>query len=135
MNKIQRLSITLIALLMASTTWAYHVKVVNGSGYPVITAKNGETEISESTDVIAGSTITLSVAEDASRYITKIKIEALADAGSANAPRRAIEIQGDITVRTVTEYRVYEFTMPNYDVKILVRENMTGRNIRQLSVV
>ena len=120
-NKIQRLAMMLVTLLMATTSWAYKLTLDNASGNPNIIATLGDNGITwGTTDVIAGSNVTLTVdgPTTAAKYLTTLKIEAFVDAGGAGAPRRAIEIQGPISVRTVTEYQVYEFTMPNYDVKI-----------------
>lgn len=118
MTKIQRLSLTFIMVLIATVTWAHKIKVNNTGGNPTITVKNGDTTVGEATDVLAGSTITLTVADNDSKYLSAIEIQAFAGAGSANARRRAISIVGPVAVRTVTEYKVYEFTMPYYDVEI-----------------
>lgn len=121
-TKIQRLAMVLVMLLVTTTSWAgYKLTLNNGAGNPGITAKNGDDAITWGvTEVMAGTNITLTVegATTAAKYLSTLKIEAFVDAGIAGAPRRAIEIQGPISVRTVTEYQVYEFTMPNYDVKI-----------------
>ena len=121
-TKIQRLAMVLVMLLVTTTSWAgYKLTLNNGAGNPEITAKNGDDAITWGvTEVTAGTYITLTVqgATTAAKYLSTLKIEAFVDAGIAGAPRRAIEIQGPISVRTVTEYQVYEFTMPNYDVKI-----------------
>ena len=121
-TKIQRLAMVLVMLLVTTTSWAgYKLTLNNGAGNPEITAENGDDAITWGvTEVTAGTNITLTVqgATTAAKYLSTLKIEAFVDAGIAGAPRRAIEIQGPISVRTVTEYQVYEFTMPNYDVKI-----------------
>ena len=122
MNKIQRLSISLMTLLMATSSWAYKVTINPAvspvSGDPSITASRSSETITSSTDVLAGTTVTLTVGTSDTRYLTKFTVNAFADAGDATARRRAIQIVGKIDVREVTEYQVYEFTMPNSDVTI-----------------
>ena len=122
MNKIQRLSISLITLLIATSSWAYKVTINPAvspvSGDPSITASRSSETITSSTDVLAGTTVTLTVETSDTRYLTKFTVNAFADAGDATARRRAIQILGNIDVREVTEYQVYEFTMPNSDVTI-----------------
>ena len=123
MNKIQRLSVSLMTLLMATSSWAYTVTINQATshveGDPSITASQSSGAItSGTTDVLAGATVTLTVGTSSTRYLTKFTVNAFADAGDATARQRAIQIVGKIDVREVTEYQVYEFTMPNSDVTI-----------------
>lgn len=121
MNKIQRLSITLMMMLMATATWAYTVTWTNSEGNPAISAKYGSTTIvSGSTEVTAGQTVTLTVAEDDDKYLTGLTVQSDVPATEASAPRRrstSITIQGDVEVRQTGEF-TYEFTMPIGNVTI-----------------
>ena len=119
MNKIQRLSITLMMMLMATATWAYTVTMNNNSGVS-ITAKVGGSDIEYgTTNVVAGQTVTLTVAENANQYLTTLNIQSDVPAGGASAPRRtnSITIQGDVEVRQTGDF-TYEFTMPIGNVTI-----------------
>ena len=120
MNKIQRLSITLMMIIMTTVTWAYTVTMVNSSGVS-ITAKAGGTDIVYgTTNVVAGQTVTLTVAEHGSKYLTGLTVQSDVPAGGASAPRRrstSITIQGDVEVRQTGEF-TYEFTMPIGNVTI-----------------
>lgn len=118
MNKIQRLSLTLMMMLLATATWAYTVTMNNPSG-PTITAKVDGNAITSTTDVMAGKTVVLTVAEDANQYLTTLNIQSDVPAGGASAPRRSssITIQGDVEVRQTGEF-TYEFTMPIGNVTI-----------------
>ena len=120
MNKIQRLSVTLMMMLMATATWAYTVTISNAGGNPAITAKVGGSDIVfGTTSVVAGQTVTLTVAEDNSKYLTTLKVQSDVPAGGASAPRRtgSIEIQGDVEVRQTGDF-TYEFIMPIGNVTI-----------------
>jgi len=121
MNKIQRLSVTLMMMLMATATWAYTVTWTNSSGNPAISAKYGSTTIvSGTTNVIAGQTVTLTVAKDDNKYLTGLTVQSDVPAGGASAPRRtspSIAIEGDVEVRQTGEF-TYEFTMPIGNVTI-----------------
>ena len=121
MNKIQRLSITLMMMLMATATWAYTVTWTNLSGNPTISAKYGSTTIEPgTTPVTAGQTVTLTVAEHSSKYLTGLTVQSDVPATEASAPRRSstsITIQGDVEVRQTGDF-TYEFTMPIGNVTI-----------------
>lgn len=119
MNKIQRLSVTLMMMLMATATWAYTVTISSAGGNPEITAKVDGSAITNTTDVMAGKTVILTVAEDNSQYLTTLKVQSDVPAGGATAPRRtgSIEIQGDVEVRQTGDF-TYEFTMPIGNVTI-----------------
>lgn len=121
MNKIQRLSITLMMMLMATATWAYTVTWTNLSGNPTISSKVGSTTIEPgTTPVTAGQTVTLTVAEHGSKYLTGLTVQSDVPATEASAPRRtspSITIQGDVEVRQTGEF-TYEFTMPIGNVTI-----------------
>ena len=119
MNKIQRLSVTMMMMLMATATWAYTVTISNAGGNPVITAKVDGNDITSTTDVVAGKTVILTVAENDSKYLTKLNIQSDVPASGASAPRRtnSITIQGDVEVRQTGEF-TYEFTMPIGNVTI-----------------
>ena len=121
MNKIQRLSVTLMMMLMATATWAYTVTWTNSAGNPEITAKYGSTPIvSGTTPVTAGQTVTLTVAKDDNKYLTGLTVQSDVPAGGASAPRRtspSITIQGDVEVRQTGDF-TYEFTMPIGNVTI-----------------
>ena len=121
MNNIQRLSVTLMMVLMATATWAYTVTWTNSSGNPAISAKYGSTTIEPgTTPVTAGQTVTLTVAEHDSKYLTGLTVQSDVPAGGASAPRRtspSIAIEGDVEVRQTGEF-TYEFTMPIGNVTI-----------------
>ena len=118
MNKIQRLSITLMTLLMATTSWAYTVTFNNTSGINInATFKSGGGTITPgSTEVIAGQTVVLTVAENDNKYLQTLKIDTDVDAGSATS-RRSIGIQGNVGA-TQTGPFTYEFVMPIGNVTI-----------------
>lgn len=120
MNNIQRLSVTLMMVLMATATWAYTVTWTNSSGNPAISAKYGSTTIvSGTTEVTAGQTVILTVAKDDNKYLTGLTVQSDVPAGGASAPRRSpsITIQGDVEVRQTDDF-TYEFTMPIGNVTI-----------------
>lgn len=120
MNKIQRLSVTLMMMLMATATWAYTVTWTNSSGNPVITAKYGSTNIeSGSTQVTPGIKVILTVAEHTDKYLTGLTIQSDVPAGEASAPRRTstITIEGNVEVSQTGDF-TYEFTMPIGNVTI-----------------
>lgn len=120
LNKIQRLTVTLMMMLMATATWAYTVTWTNSSGNPAISAKYGSTTIvSGTTPVTAGQTVTLTVAKDNTKYLTTLNIQSDVPAGGASAPRRSgsIEIQGNVEVRQTGDF-TYEFIMPIGNVTI-----------------
>ena len=121
MNNIQRLSVTLMMVLMATATWAYTVTWTNSSGNPAISAKYGSTTIvSGTTEVTAGQTVILTVAEHDSKYLTGLTVQSDVPATEASAPRRrstSITIQGDVEVRQPGDF-TYEFTMPIGNVTI-----------------
>ena len=121
MNNIQRLSVTLMMVLMATATWAYTVTWTNSSGNPAISAKYGSTTIEPgTTPVTAGQTVTLTVAEHDSKYLTGLTVQSDVPAGGASAPRRtspSIAIEGDVEVRQTGDF-TYEFTMPIGNVTI-----------------
>jgi hypothetical protein len=118
MNKIQRLSITLMTLLMATTSWAYTVTFNNTSGINInATFKSGGGTITpDDTEVTAGQTVVLTVAEDDNKYLQTLKIDTDVDAGSATS-RRSIGIQGNVGA-TQTGPFTYEFVMPIGNVTI-----------------
>jgi hypothetical protein len=118
MNKIQRLSLTLMMMLLATATWAYTVTFNNTSGI-TITAKVDGNAIISTTDVMAGKTVVLTVAENDTKYLTTLQVQSDVPAGGASAPRRtpSITIQGDVEVRQTGEF-TYEFTMPIGNVTI-----------------
>lgn len=118
MNKIQRLTVTLMMMLMATATWAYTVTFNNTSGI-TITAKVDGSAITHETNVMAGKTVILTVAENDTKYLTMLNIQSDVPAGSASAPRRtnSITIQGDVEVRQTGDF-TYEFTMPIGNVTI-----------------
>ena len=118
MDKIQRLSITLMMMLMATATWAYTVTFNNTSGI-TITAKVDGSAITHETNVMAGKTVILTVAENDTKYLTMLNIQSDVPAGGASAPRRSpsITIQGDVEVRQTDDF-TYEFTMPIGNVTI-----------------
>lgn len=121
MNNIQRLSITLMMMLMATATWAYTVTWTNSSGNPAISAIYGSTTIvSGTTEVTAGQTVILTVAKDDNKYLTGLTVQSDVPATEASAPRRSspsIAIEGDVEVRQTGEF-TYEFTMPIGNVTI-----------------
>ena len=121
MNKIQRLSVILMMMLMATATWAYTVTWTNLSGNPAISAIFGSTTIvSGTTPVTAGQTVTLTVAKDDNKYLTGLTVQSDVPATEASAPRRSspsIAIEGDVEVRQTGEF-TYEFTMPIGNVTI-----------------
>ena len=118
MNKIQRLSITLMTLLMATTSWAYKVTFSNTSGISITaTFKSGGGTITpDVTEVTAGQTVVLTVDEDDDKYLQTLKIDTDVDAGSATS-RRSIGIQGNVGA-TQTGPFTYEFVMPIGNVTI-----------------
>ena len=118
MNKIQRLTVTLMMMLMATATWAYTVTISNTSGI-TITAKVDGSAITHETNVMAGKTVILTVAENDTKYLTMLNIQSDVPAGGASAPRRSgsIEIQGNVEVRQTGDF-TYEFTMPIGNVTI-----------------
>ena len=118
MNKIQRLSITLMTLLMATTSWAYTVTFNNTSGINInATFKSGGGTITpDVTEVTAGQTVVLTVDEDDDKYLQTLKIDTDVDAGSATS-RRSIGIQGNVGA-TQTGPFTYEFVMPIGNVTI-----------------
>ena len=118
MNKIQRLSITLMTLLMATTSWAYTVTFNNTSGINInATFKSGGGTITpDVTEVTAGQTVVLTVAENDNKYLQTLKIDTDVDAGSATS-RRSIGIQGNVGA-TQTGPFTYEFVMPIGNVTI-----------------
>ena len=121
MNNIQRLSVTLMMVLMATATWAYTVTWTNSSGNPAISAQYGSTTIvSGTTEVTAGQTVILTVAKHDSKYLTGLTVQSDVPATEASAPRRrstSITIQGDVEVRQAGDF-TYEFTMPIGNVTI-----------------
>ena len=118
MNKIQRLSITLMTLLMTTTSWAYTVTFNNDSGISITaTFKSGGGTITpDVTEVTAGQTVVLTVDEDDDKYLQTLKIDTDVDAGSATS-RRSIGIQGNVGA-TQTGPFTYEFVMPIGNVTI-----------------
>ena len=118
MNKIQRLSITLMTLLMATTSWAYTVTFSNTSGISITATfkSSGDAITPGSTEVTAGQTVVLTVAENGNKYLQTLKIDTDVDAGSATS-RRSIGIQGNVGV-TQTGPFTYEFVMPIGNVTI-----------------
>ena len=118
MNKIQRLSITLMTLLMATTSWAYTVTFSNTSGISITATfkSSGDAITPGSTEVTAGQTVVLTVAEDDNKYLQTLKIDTDVDAGSATS-RRSIGIQGNVGA-TQTGPFTYEFVMPIGNVTI-----------------
>ena len=118
MNKIQRLSITLMTLLMTTTSWAYTVTFNNTSGINInATFKSGGGTITpDVTEVTAGQTVVLTVDEDDDKYLQTLKIDTDVDAGSATS-RRSIGIQGNVGA-TQTGPFTYEFVMPIGNVTI-----------------
>ncbi len=119
MNKIQRLTVTLMMMLMATATWAYTVTISSAGGNPEITAKVDGSVITNTTDVVAGKTVILTVAENDTKYLTTLQVQSDVPAGGASAPRRtnSITIQGDVEVRQTGDF-TYEFTMPIGNVTI-----------------
>ena len=117
MNKIQRLSITLMTLLMATATWAYTVTWTNSAGNPTISAKYGSTTIvSGTTEVTAGQTVVLTVGENDDKYLQTLKIETDVPAENATS-RRSIGIQGNVETNQTGPF-TYEFVMPIGNVTI-----------------
>ena len=120
MNKIQRLSITLLMMIMTTATWAYTVTMVNSSGVSITAKAGGADIVYGTTNVVAGQTVTLTVAEHGSKYLTGLTVQSDVPAGGASAPRRrstSITIQGDVEVRQTGEF-TYKFTMPIGNVTI-----------------
>ncbi len=121
MNKIQRLTFTLLSLLTASAMWGYTITVKQPQSDK--NTNNGYVIASEST-ADNGAVVTLTVYPNEEYYMsgTTPTVTAYADGGSANAPRRAVPI----TTVTVTKTgfnpndnsSTYTFTMPQYDVEV-----------------
>ena len=118
MNKIQRLSITLMTLLMTTTSWAYKVTFNDDSDISITATfkSSGDAITPGSTEVTAGQTVVLTVAENGNKYLQTLKIDTDVDAGSATS-RRSIGIQGNIGA-TQTGPFTYEFVMPIGNVTI-----------------
>ena len=121
MNKIQRLTFTLLSLLTASAMWGYTITVKQpqsdkntNNGYVIASGSTADN----------GAVVTLTVYPNEGYYMsgTTPTVTAYADGGSANAPRRAVPI----TTVTVTKTgfnpndnsSTYTFTMPQYDVEV-----------------
>lgn len=118
MNKMYRLSITMMMMLMTIATWAYKVTWTNAEGNPAITAKYSSTNIvAGDTEVTSGLTVILTVAEHGTKYLTGLTVQSDVPASNATARRRAIAIQGDVEVRQTGDF-TYEFTMPIGNVTI-----------------
>lgn len=117
MNKMYRLSITMMMMLMTVASWAYTVTFNNTSGIDITAKVNNEQITSTDNDVMAGKTVILTVAEHDTKYLTGLTVQSDVPAGSATARRRAIDIQGDVEVRQTGEF-TYEFTMPIGNVTI-----------------
>ena len=121
MNKIQRLTFTLLSLLTASAMWGYTITVKQPQSDK--NTNKGYVIASEST-ADNGAVVTLTVYPNEEYYMsgTTPTVTAYADGGSANAPRRAVPI----TTVTVTKTgfnpndnsSTYTFTMPQYDVEV-----------------
>ena len=105
MNKMYRLSITMMMMLMTVASWAYKVTWTNAEENPAITAKYGSTDItSGSTEVTSGLTVILTVAEHGTKYLKGLTVQSDVPASNATARRRAIAIQCDVEVRQTGDF-------------------------------
>lgn len=122
MKKIQRLTLTMAGLLLSLASQAYTITIV-----PTEAEKetyHGYITASATTDITAGTTITLTVTPNANYYFDNLQREEVTDLGSAEAPRRVPSV-GTITpmyknnaYASVHFGGSYTFNMPENDVII-----------------
>ena len=110
-DKIQRLTITLMALLVAATTWATGAYTIT-----VNAASNGNVT-ADPTSANQGATIKLTANPDNGYYLERLTIVPYADGGLAGAPRRTPTFDGSISA-TENSDGTYSFTMPAFDVEV-----------------
>lgn len=122
MKKIQRLTLTMAGLLLSLASQAYTITIV-----PTEAEKetyHGYITASATTDITAGTTITLTVIPNANYYFDNLQREEVTDLGNAEAPRRVPDV-GTITpmyknnAYATTHFGgTYTFNMPENDVII-----------------
>ena len=110
-NKIQRLTITLMAMLVAATTWAAGVYTIT-----VNPTSNGSVT-ADPTTANQGETIKLTALPAAGYYLDRLTIVPYADGGLAGAPRRTPTFDGSISA-TENPDGTYSFTMPAHNVEV-----------------
>ena len=110
-NKIQRLTITLMAMLVAATTWAAGVYTIT-----VNPTSNGSVT-ADPTTANQGETIKLTALPAAGYYLDRLTIVPYADGGLAGAPRRTPTFDGSISA-TENSDGTYSFTMPAHNVEV-----------------
>lgn len=108
-NKIQRLTITLVTLLMATASWAQYHVTVNA-------ADNGSVS-ADPVNAAQGATIKLTATPSAGYYLEKLTIIPYASGDMGGAPRRSPIFDGSIGA-TENSDGTYSFTMPAFDVEV-----------------
>ena len=111
MNKIQRLAVTLVSLIIATASWAYNITIEGMS--------NGNVTPS-ATEATASTVITLTVAPASGYYLETLTVIPYADAGIAGSRRTNTNptINSTIPLSPGSAPNTYTFTMPTYDVVV-----------------
>lgn len=114
MNKIQKISVTIVSLLMAVSTWAdteYTITInpATGSGSGTITAN--------ATTSIPGRTIILTSHPASGSFLSKLTVTPFEDGGGAQSRRANPTILSTIALTTNSD-GTYSFIMPNCRVEV-----------------
>ena len=121
MNKIQKIFVTIVSLLMATASWAGDVKVnaiTNGS--VVATQGSQSTATTNPISVSPTEVVTLTVTPSAGYYLSTLTVTPYGDSGSAasRGANRAPVITSTIPLTPGSGANTYTFTMPNFNVEI-----------------
>lgn len=119
MNKIQKIFVTIVGLLMATTSWAGIIKVNPKAN--VVASGGGQTTTAsvDNINVASGVLVTLTITPPTDEYLSTLTAVPYVDAGLAGS-RRAPNptINSAIPLTPGSEASTYTFTMPAYDVEI-----------------
>jgi hypothetical protein len=120
MNKIQKIFVTIVSLVMTTASWADNTVKVNQPTYVVASAGGQTTSGGSPTIGVAGNTqVTITVTPPSNQYLSTLTATPFADAGNAGS-RRALNptINSTIPLTPGSGTNTYTFTMPNLDVEI-----------------
>lgn len=122
MNKIQKLFITFVGLLVATASWAGTVKINDmTNGGIVASTETASTSTSNPMEVAATTVVTLTINPNSGYYMNTLTVTPFGGAGGAGAPsmnRTAPTITSSVTLTLGASPNVYTFIMPNFDVEV-----------------
>lgn len=120
MNKIQKIFVTIVSLVMTTASWADNTVKVNQPTY-VVASAGGQTTSggSPTIDVAGNAQVTITVTPPSNQYLRTLTATPFGDAGNAGS-RRALNptINSTIPLTPGSGTNTYTFTMPNLDVEI-----------------